>query len=77
MSTRVKTATRGKRHKKMVIEKVEEEKTDFPPLLLDCFKTKAALAKVFYPFVLFIGISFIEILSFLQIVVMMLDLHMC
>ncbi|KAK8388756.1 hypothetical protein O3P69_020635 [Scylla paramamosain] len=45
-SARVKTATRGRREmKRLMAEKVEEEKTDFPSLLLDCFKTKAVLAK--------------------------------
>ena len=35
--------------KRLMAEKVEEaEETDFPPLLLESFKTKAVLAKVFY-----------------------------
>lgn len=47
---RVKTKT-SKTDTMMVPEETEKEESDleeFPPLLLDCFKTKAALAKVIY-----------------------------
>lgn len=46
----MKTKT-AKRDAMMVPEEIEKEDSDleeFPPLLLDCFKTKAALAKVIY-----------------------------
>lgn len=48
-SVSIKPANEGKRMtKKLEAEKMEEaEKSDFPPLLLDSFKTKAVLAKVF------------------------------